>query len=323
MCSSDLARLLRACASVLSRPARRASFAAQCQEPDGYYLHRHFPDGYLGPTWHAPQMIQIDQTASVIDAVHHHYERTGDLEELLQSWEMVRKAADFLMEHVDDRGLPLPTFDLWEERCAVNAYSVGMVVRGLRGAAAIGQALGKRSDFWSEAAERMRHAALKALWNPERNTLYKSVDPEDDAVDASTLLVDIFPPGDPRYEQVVAAVEQNLWQPGVGGVARYENDQYFGHENPWIICTLWLAQAHLRLGNPGRCKELIEWAAERAGPGDMLPEQLDAASGERRGVVPLVWSHSTFIETVNLYSRHSPVPARHAAPEAVIGGARQ
>lgn len=292
-------------------------FAAECQEEDGSYLHRHFPDGYLGTTWHLPSFLQIDQTASVIDAVHHHYQCTGNLDVLLEQWDMVRRAADFLMDFVDDRGLPQSSFDLWEERKAVNAYSVSMVVRGLRAAARIGNALSKRSDFWLHAADRMQRAGVDEFWDPGRGMLRKSIDPLDETVDASALLTDLFEPDDPRYRQVVDAVERRLWVSAWGGIARYEGDHYYGNENPWIICTLWLAQARLRLGDHGRCRELIEWAAGQAGRGDLLPEQLDARTGERTSVTPLVWSHSTFVETVHAYTRHVSRPGAGAGGEPV------
>ena len=49
-------------------------------------------------------------------------------------------------------------------------------------------------------------------------------------------------------------IEQRLWcRTDIGGVARYENDYY--HQvsqdvgsvpgNPWIICTLWLAEWYI------------------------------------------------------------------------------
>ena len=69
---------------------------------------------------------------------------------------------------------------------------------------------------------------------------------------------------------------------GLGGVARYENDTYYGHENPWIICTLWLAEAHLLLGRPNRTRDLIEWSARTASPTHLLAEQLDALLRQRR-----------------------------------------
>ena len=296
-------------------------FAGQCQEEEGYFLHRHLPDGSLGSTWHPPPFLQADQTASVIDAIQHEYEESGNLDELLQSWQTVRKAADFLMTFTDERGLPRPSFDLWEEKKTVNAYTVAAVVRGLDAAAKLGRALARRSDFWAEAAARMHQAGIAHLWNPKRNTFHKSIDPVDETVDASTLLallIGFLPPTDPRFAQVVKAVEERLWVKGPGGIARYEGDQYYGRENPWVICTLWLAQCHIRLGNHDRARELIEWAAGTASPTDLLPEQVESQSGEHTSVTPLVWSHSTFIETVHAYSRRPvrEVPRAEATPLA-------
>jgi GH15 family glucan-1,4-alpha-glucosidase len=102
---------------------------------------------------------------------------------------------------------------------------------------------------------------------------------------------------------MVEAVEKNLWNETVGGVARYEGDTYYGKQNPWILCTLWLAEAHLVMGNAGRCRELIEWAAKTAGPTYLLAEQLDSTTGQHTSVTPLVWSHSTFVDVVHEYLR--------------------
>ncbi len=282
------------------------SFATACQEEDGSFLHRHLPDGALGSTWHPPPFLQVDQTASVVAAVWHHYELTGDLDELLRSWQLVRRGADFLMAFVDEHGLPRPSFDLWEEKKNVNTYTVAAVIEGLRAAVQVGRALAKRSEYWAQAAERMAASAVQHLWNPAKGTFFKSNSPIDDAVDASTLLAlrcGLLAPSDPRYAQVVNAVETRLWSEKHGGIARYEGDQYYGKENPWIISTLWLAQCHLALGNAPRCKQLIEWCAATAGPTHLLAEQIDAETGEHTSVTPLVWSHSTFIEAVNDYTR--------------------
>ncbi|MES2153984.1 MAG: glycoside hydrolase family 15 protein [bacterium] len=302
------------------------AFAAQCQEEDGSFLHRHLPDGTLGSTWHPPPFLQVDQTASVVEAVWHHYEVTGDLDELLRSWQLVRRGADFLMGFVDERSLPRASFDLWEEKKNVNAYTVAAVIAGLRAAAQVGRALAKRSEFWVQAADRMQAAALAHLWNPSKHTFFKGIDPQDAAIDASALLAlrcGLLAPDDARYAQVVRAVETRLWSKPHGGIARYEGDVYYGKENPWIICTLWLAQCHLAMGNRARCKQLIEWCAATAGPTHLLAEQIDAETDEHTSVTPLVWSHSTFIEAVNDYTRHiqlGPLPAADIVPQVVVTG---
>jgi GH15 family glucan-1,4-alpha-glucosidase len=282
------------------------SFAARCQEPEGYFVHRHLPDGTVGSSWHPPPFLQLDQAASVVNAVWRDYEESGNIDDLLAHWPMVRAAADFIMGFVDERGLPRPSFDIWEERKAINTYTVASAICALRSGASIGRTLARRSQYWADAANRMQEAALTHLWNPSRNTFHKSIDPVDETVDASTLLAllnGILPPSDPRYALVVQAVEQRLWRPDTGGVARFENDTYYGRENPWIICALWLAQVHLSLGNAERCREIIEWVATTATPTNLLAEQLEAPTGRPTSVWPLVWSHSTFLETVNAYTK--------------------
>lgn len=285
---------------------RFLQFAQACQEDEGYFLHRHFPDGSVGSTWHPPPFLQVDQTAMVLAAAWHHFSRFRDLDELLAMWPMVRKGADFLMGFVDDRGLPKPSYDLWEERFNVNTHTVACVIHGLNAAVQIGQQLGKRTAFWKTAADRMRVSALQHLWNPARNAFFKSIDPVDETLDSSTLLAvpfGLLDTHDPRLDQLIETIEKRLWNTNTGGVARYEGDQYYGKENPWIICTLWLADAHLAQGRSERCRELIEWTAAHASPTNLLPEQLDSRTGEATSVTPLVWSHSTFLDLVNRYTR--------------------
>ncbi len=298
-------------------------FAAKAQEEEGYLLHRHFPDGSVGSTWHPPPFLQIDQTASVISAARYFYEQSGSVDELLPSWELVRDAADFLMEFTDERGLPNPSYDLWEERKTVNLYSVAAATHGLQSAAEIAEVLGKRSDYWVDAAERMRTAALESFWNPDKGAFHKSLDPEDDALDASSLLAlqtGLLDPTDPRYASVVEAIEDRLWVEPTGGIARYEGDDYYGDENAWIICTLWLARCYLDLDEPERARQLIDWTIRQAGPTLLLPEQVDRETGEPTSVTPLVWSHSTFVETVNAYRRTQRAAQPVRAQQAVVEG---
>jgi len=282
-------------------------FAMKCQEEEGYFIHRHFPDGTVGSTWHPPPFIQIDQTSTVISAVWHHFKRHGDLDQLLEMWPLVKNGANFIVDHfMDERGLPLPSYDLWEERKAVNAYSCASVIHGLERAERIAEQLGKSVGRWREASNKMREATLKHLWNEDKGAFFKAIDPVDTNLDASTLLaikLGVLKPGDKRAEQLVHAIETRLWNHEVGGICRYEGDTYYGPENPWIICTLWLAEAHLMLGRPERCRELIEWSARTALDTDLLAEQVEAKGGAHTSVTPLVWSHSTFIDVVNKYTR--------------------
>jgi len=281
-------------------------FAQQCQNPDGSFFHRHYPDGAVGSTWHPPPFLQIDQTATVIAAAWHHFKRGADPDVLLDLWPLVKGAANFLTNFRDpETRLPAPSFDLWEERLGIHAYSTAAVVHALERAARVASEIGKDPSSWRTAAQEIGRAALERFWDPNLGRFVRSLSPRDERWDASLLLalkLGLLPWTDPRAKTVVDGIEARLWVPGTGGVARYEGDKYYGNENPWIVCTLWLAEARLRLGDRERCRELVEWAATHATPTRLLPEQIDRVTAEPKSATPLTWSHSTFVDVVHKFA---------------------
>ncbi|EQD49377.1 glycoside hydrolase 15-like protein, partial [mine drainage metagenome] len=267
-------------AGLYENAQRFLEFAQRCQDADGSFFHRFFPDGERGSTWHLPPFIQIDQTATVIAATWHHFKRGNDPDVLIPLWPMVKAAAHFLTTFRDPQtGLPAASYDLWEERMGIHTYSTAAVIHALERAARIAEELGKDPRAWRQASTEIHAAALRRLWDPTEQRFVRSLSVRDDREDASLLLalkLGLVPWSDPRASRTVARVEERLWSGAQGGLARYEGDQYFGPQNPWIITTLWLAEARLRLGDRERCRELIEWVADRATPTLLLPEQIDA-----------------------------------------------
>ena len=75
--------------------------------------------------------------------------------------------------------------------------------------------------------------------------------------------------------------------------------------NPWVICTLWLAEYYIAkamtVDDLGPALELIEWVTRVALPSGVLAEQFNPDTGAGLSVSPLTWSHSTFVATVNSY----------------------
>jgi GH15 family glucan-1,4-alpha-glucosidase len=273
----------------------------RCQHPAGYFVHRHFPSGDIGSTWHPPPFIQVDQTGTVLAATWHHFKRQGDVDALLSFWPMVKSAANFLTDFRDaSTGLPAPSFDLWEERKGIHTYSTAVVVHALERAARIAEELGKDPTRWRTASKEIQASAIRFLWDEQAGHFVRSLEPRDEKADASTLMalkLGLVDWKDSKARATVEHIENRLrGEAGRGGVARYEGDQYYGPENPWIITTLWLAEAKLHLG-------------ARRTPTGLLAEQVDGADGSPRSAVPLVWSHSTYVEVVNKYR---DVVASHA-----------
>ena len=110
------------------------------------------------------------------------------------------------------------------------------------------------------------------------------------------------------------AIKEGLWvKTDVGGVARYEGDRYHRVTenlkevpgNPWVICTLWLAQWIIaKAKGPeemGEAIAILDWVASRALPSGVLAEQVHPITNQPLSVSPLTWSHAAFVSTVLEY----------------------
>lgn len=300
----------------------------------GFLWHKYHPDGSLGSSWHpwftqdGPQLpIQEDETALVIYALWHFYDRQKDIDFVEELYHLlVKPAANFMVAYRDaDTGLPLESYDLWEERRGVFTFTASAVFAGLQAAARFAQLFGDEADAakYHLAADEVKQAVLDHLYSRSHDrflrglTVRDGVLQPDPTLESSIYGVHAFgllPADDPRVESSIRQIEEGLWVPtGIGGVARYSRDPYFAMSadpaipgNPWIICTLWIADWYISkakvMEDLDRAKELIEWTVARAMPSGVLPEQLHPETGAPLSVAPLTWSHSTYIHTVLKYA---------------------
>jgi GH15 family glucan-1,4-alpha-glucosidase len=336
------------------------SYSASILAETGFLMHKYNPDGSVGSSWQpwleGEEMvfpIQEDETALVIWAIWHHYAVHRDIEAIRPLYSpFVEQAADFLLSFRDDKaGLPLPGYDLWEERRGVFTYTAATVIAGLRAAAELATLFQDeaRAAVCLSGAQDMKTAIDQHLYCPRDGRYARGIVVEDgvqrrdSTVDSSLLGLVIFggyDPLDPRMVSTAQAVEQRLWvQAGSGGLARYENDGYqraLVREgvpgNPWSVCTLWLAQYRIAAARSRkelqRAVPLLVWAAEQTLPSGVMPEQVHPLTGEFLSVSPLTWSHGTLVAAMLDYaekqaalggSEKSMQSGRHAAMSATGG----
>jgi GH15 family glucan-1,4-alpha-glucosidase len=146
----------------------------------------------------------------------------------------------------------------------------------------------------------MREEALSKLYDPSLGRFRRGVG--DDTVDASMFAawyLGLVDEDDPMANGTMNAIERELFRPN-GGVARYSGDGYQGPMNSWPLCTLWLAQWYIRKKRLDEAMELMEWCVNNSTPSGLMPEQV-GSDGKLLSVLPLAWSHSTFILTVLEY----------------------
>ncbi len=311
------------------------SFMAKCQEPAGYLMHKYLTDGSLGSSWHpwlqqgkAYLPIQEDETASVLFMLWRHYELTKDLEFIEGIYNsFIEPAAKFLCEYVEPlTGLPCASFDLWEEKYGTSTYTAASVYGGLMAAMRFASLLGKDNDArtFNVIAERMQKAIVGVLYDPDIKMFVKHVTHTDDGelvfdrtIDTSSfhgvVFFEVLEPDDTLIKTSLKTIEKVLQVEGSSkGFIRYQNDRYYtmqeaGSPNPWVICTLWIAQYYIRIAKKAAdlkpAMELLQWTASHASPSGTLSEQMHPHTREHLSTSPLIWSHAEYVLTVDLYLR--------------------
>jgi GH15 family glucan-1,4-alpha-glucosidase len=330
--------------------ARRfLNFAHDTISNHGYFLHKYTPDGSLAPLWNPwirdgeKQLpIQEDETALVVWLLARHYDRTRDLDFVRAVYKrLVVQPAEFMIAFRDPKsGLPLPSFDIWEERQGVFTFTCAAVSAAMNAAAQLATLFNEqdRRERYAAAGAEIRDAIVRHLWIEDEGRFARGLVIRNGAleldrtIDSSVFaafFLGVFPAESAMVEGTMRAMRDRLWvQTEVGGVARYENDAYQrladggGNVtgNPWLICTLWLAEhAIARATSVAELQsalDLLRWVRSKARPSLMLPEQIHPFTGAPLSVAPFTWSHAQVVSVVRGYLETLRV-LRHAGADEI------
>lgn len=309
-------------------------FCANVITPEGYFLHKYHPDGTIGSTWHTwlsegqkRLPIQEDGTALIVWSFWKHFQRYNNIELLGELYEpLVIRPANFIVNYMDkSTGLPLPSYDLWEERYGIHIYTTAAVCAGLRGASELAEIMGdsKNSEKYRQAEKQIKKAMDEYLYDREHAHFLRMITNEsgeyhrDFTIDSSsyaTFAFEIYDADDPRVISTMKAIQDKLAvKTNIGGIARYNNDYLHrtGYDfdnvpgNPWLICTLWVAQHLIAKAKTtielDKSIPILKWILDHAFDSGVLPEQLNPYTGQPLSISPLSWSHGEFIITVHNY----------------------
>jgi GH15 family glucan-1,4-alpha-glucosidase/ferredoxin len=271
--------------------------------------------------------IQEDETALILWVIWQYYDKYRRMEVIRSLYHsFVEKAADFLVSYRDeDTGLPLPSYDLWEERRGILSFTTAAVYGGLMAAANLSDIFyhTEKAALYRETAMQMKTAIDRHLYSEKHKRFLRMIYPKkeggyevDATIDASLygmFAFGVYDPHDIKVKNTMDAIKETLWvKTKVGGIARYENDYYqrIGNDsaipgNPWIICTMWMAQYYISIAKSVEELEgvvnYLRWAVSRSLPSGVLAEQINPYTGEPVSVSPLTWSHATVVQVVMDY----------------------
>jgi GH15 family glucan-1,4-alpha-glucosidase len=194
--------------------------------PDGYLLHKFNPDGSVGSSWHPwvrdghPSLpVQEDETALVLWALLHHFEhRRSEPEAYSLVHELaptlVLPAARFMLLYRDEvegrerfklayqhapTGLPLASYDLWEERYGIHSFTVAATCAGLGACAQLLNLMAQ--ERWSADEKWSRDARLVSAQEPF------------DAAECHRRIIAIKERCDEAARHMKAAFRQHFWVP--------------------------------------------------------------------------------------------------------------
>ena len=324
------------------------TFCQQSLVEEGYFLHKYTPYGQPGSSWlpwidsHGVRTlpVQEDETGLVLWSLWQHYRIHQNLDFVVGLYTaLVVPAADWMVSYFDERnGLLMPSWDLWEERWGVHAFTVGSVWGGLDAARNFADLFGDVASYvrYRDAAERLREASDTHLYSAELGRFPRRIAVEDDeSVTVDTVLdsalyglwrFGMYPPDDSRIVDTMKAIATQLANGAeCGGIARYTDDYYFKVEsdtrkvpgNPWFMCTMWLAQWYIATARSADdlkpARDIINWVVAHQMPGGLLSEQLHPNTGAPLSVSPLTWSHAEFIVTVDEFCKKAAA-LRRASP---------
>jgi GH15 family glucan-1,4-alpha-glucosidase len=203
-------------------------------------------------------------------------------------------------------------------------YTNAAIYAALMEASALVQTQSKSRRLKYEArAKWIKQKTIKTLWLNDAGCFAKGIIDKKvyPVIDAS--IIGTFTPFNmldmnrkeerEKIIQMLNTIETrlNYWVQGKKGIKRYEDDEYIGG-NPWIVTTLWLIKAQLsvaeyylkkgdKVGGLWVNKTLPYFGLVLKGTTStkLLPEQVDAHTGNPAWAIPLGWSCALFIDAMH------------------------
>ncbi|HXK32751.1 MAG TPA: glycoside hydrolase family 15 protein [Dehalococcoidia bacterium] len=239
---------------------------------------------------------QLDIYGELMDSAHQYRKYGGQISD--DYWQYLRRVVSFVMDHWQE-----PDDGVWETRSGRQHFVLSKVMcwvaldRAIKAAKALG--LPGDIDRWRAVRAEIREDVLARGFDEERGAFVQHYGAH--TLDAANLLlplVGFISPNDPRMRATIDATAAELMSPE-GFVYRYldYDDGLPGDEGAFVICTFWLADNYIMLGEVDRARELLERCLAAANDVGLFGEQYDPRSRQILGNFPQAFSHLGLINT--------------------------
>lgn len=259
----------------------------------------------VGNAAHA--QLQLDVYGELIDAFHQTRLAKLDLED--GTWAVECE----ILEHLASVWSK-PDHGIWERRGPGKHYvlsKVGCWVafdRAIKSAESFN--LEGPVERWKELRGEIHRDVCEKGFDPRENTFVESYG--SDVLDGAILLLPLLgflPADDPRVKGTIAAVERHLLRDGF--VLRHDPREVTGEIQPaegaFLACSLWLAEAYIKMGEITKAEELFNRVVAIANDVGLIAEEYDPTVKRQTGNFPQALTHIALIAVAhNLASVKQP-----------------
>jgi GH15 family glucan-1,4-alpha-glucosidase len=252
----------------------------------------------------ASKQLQLDIYGEVMSTMHH--ARRGKIRES----EAERGLQLALLDHLEKIWRE-PDNGIWEMRGPRRHFTHSKVMAWL----AFDRATKDCEQFgfkgpverWRAVREEIHGDVCKNGFDHELGCFVQSYgSKEPDASLLTIAKIGFLPPSDPRVKGTLRAVERHLMQDGF--VLRYRSqnvqDGLPPREGVFLLCSFWLADNYVLLGQRAKAKRLFEKLLALRNDVGLLSEQYDPRDKRMLGNFPQAYSHTALINTAfHLQSR--------------------
>jgi len=244
----------------------------------------------------AYSQFQLDIYGEIMDSAHIFRKFGGSVDP--EYWEYLRRVVNFVIEHWRE-----PDEGIWETRGGRQHFVFSKVMcwvaldRAIKAATSLG--LPGDIDAWRSVRAEIWNEVMAKGYSPERQSFIQSYGSNNlDAANLMLPLVGFIPATDPKMRSTIRAVQKELTSPQ-GFVFRYTDfdDGLGGSEGSFTICTFWLADNLIQLGELDEARKLFDSAMGCANDLGLLSEEFDTTTGAMLGNFPQAFSHLAMINT--------------------------
>jgi GH15 family glucan-1,4-alpha-glucosidase len=247
----------------------------------------------------AHKQFQLDVFGEIMDALHL-ARRTG-LQPTEDGWRFQRGLLEFLESHWNQ-----PDEGIWEMRGPRRHFTHSKMMAWVAFDRAVKDAqefqLEGPLDRWRTLCDTIHAEICQHAFDPKIGAFVQAYDsPHPDASLLMMAHVGFLPPGDPRIQGTVAAIERHLMRDGL--VARYPTETAIDGlppgEGAFLPCTFWLADTYALMGRRADAQRLFEQLLALCNDVGLLSEEYDTAARRLVGNFPQAFTHVGLVNTAH------------------------